>query len=396
MEDDPCVGVIARRVSEIIQTHGDSPLFRPTRGCESTHGVSGFVSAYSAFGLREQPMTELQSITPRKALELHCEDVSGELSPNSVRAKRYQLQKFVEWCEGIEADESRVDDLTNLTGRHLTQFKNWRGEDITKVTLRTNLSALRTFLRFCVSIDAVEPAIPKKLNVPTLDSGENHNTEHLSVEEASEILDYLSTFEYANMDHVLFKLQWTTSTRMSGLHSLDVDDFDFDEQTVRIEHRPEKGTRLKNREDGNRVVTIDSATSSVVHDYIEYQRVPVKDDHGRRPLFSSEYGRMSKQNLNKRIYRVTSPCFTCRGCPSDKEPIECEHTGSYDNYVTCPHNSRPHAIRGGSITHWLRNDVPKKAVGDRVNASMKTLDRHYDERSEQEKAEQRRDFFDES
>jgi len=152
----------------------------------------------------------------------------------------------VEWCEGIEADESRVDDLTNLTGRHLTQFKNWRGEDISKVTLRTNLSALRTFLRFCVSIDAVEPAIPEKLNVPTLDSGENHNTEHLTVDEANEILDYLSTFEYASMDHVLFKLQWTTSTRMSGLHSLDVDDFDFDERTLRIEHRPEKGTRLKN------------------------------------------------------------------------------------------------------------------------------------------------------
>jgi len=249
-------------------------------------------------------------------------------------------------------------------------------------------------MRFCVSIDAVGHTIPKKVNVPTLDTAENHNSEHINADEAEAILDYLSRFEYASMDHVLFKLQWTTSMRMGGLHSLDVGDFDSEEQTLSVSHRPESGTRLKNCEDGERVIALDEVTASVVSDYIEYKHVPVKDEHGRRPLFSSEYGRMSKANLNKRIYRATSPCYTCRGCPSDKDPIDCEHTGSYDNYVTCPHNSRPHAIRGGSITYWLRDDVPKKAVGDRVNASMKTLDRHYDERSQTEKAEQRRGYFD--
>jgi site-specific recombinase XerC len=338
-------------------------------------------------------MTELEPITPEEALELYCEDIDGELSPNSVRAKRYQLGKFVDWCEGADTDEPRVRDLNEITGRDFTRFKNWRSEDINKVTLRTNLSALRSFMRFCVSIDAVSHAIPEKINVPNLDSGENHNDEHIDESEARAILDYLNQFKYASMDHVLFKLQWTTAMRMSGLHSLDVGDFDAKDGTLSVTHRPDQGTRLKNCEDGERVVTLDAETAGVVSDYIEYQRVDVDDDYGRRPLFSSEYGRMSKQNLNKRIYRVTAPCYTSRGCPADREPLECEHTGSYDNYVTCPYNTRPHAIRGGSITYWLRNDVPKKAVGDRVNASMKTLDRHYDERSEEEKAEQRRDFF---
>ncbi|QAU13522.1 site-specific integrase [Halorubrum sp. BOL3-1] len=338
-------------------------------------------------------MSKLEPITPRDALELYCDDMEGELSPNSVRQKRYQLSKFVEWCEGINADDPRIENLNNITGRDFTRFKNWRSEGINKVTLRTNLSALRSFMRFCVSVDGVDPVIPQKINVPTLDTSENHNSEHISADEATEILSYLNQFEYASMDHVLFKLQWTTSMRMSGLHSLDVGDVDAAERTLSVVHRPDQGSRLKNADDGERVVTVDAETARVVADYIEHKRTPVEDDHGRRPLFCSRYGRMSKQNLNKRIYRVTSPCYTSRGCPSDKDPQQCEHAGSYDNYVTCPHNIRPHAIRGGSITYWLRNDVPKQAVGDRVNASMKTLSRHYDERSEQEKAEQRRDFF---
>lgn len=302
--------------------------------------------------------------------------------------------QFVDWCDGADGDGPRVGDLSEISGRDFTAFKNWRKEGINTVTLRTNLSALRSFMRFCVSIDAVDHATPEKINVPNLDSGENHNDEHIEAEQAFAILDYLDRFEYASFDHTLFKLQWTTSMRMSGLHSLDVSDVDTDAGTLSVTHRPEEGTRLKNCEDGERVVTLDAETTRVVKDYIEYQRLAVDDEYGRSPLFSSEYGRMSKQNLNKRIYRVTAPCYTSRGCPSDKEPLECEHTGSYDNYVTCPHNTRPHAVRGGSITYWLRDDVPKKAVSDRVNASMKTLDRHYDERSEEEKAEQRREFFD--
>jgi len=341
-------------------------------------------------------MNELQPITPTEAVAMYCEDIDGELSPNSVQQKRYQLGTFVDFCEGAnrENGDPRVSDMTELTGRDLTRFKNWRSEDLQKVTLRTNLSTVRTFLRFCVSIDAVNPSLPEKGNVPTVDTEENHNDDYISPEDAEAILAYVDRFQYASLDHALFRCQWTTGMRMSGLHSLDVDDVDTDERTLTVRHRPEGGSRLKNSTDGERVVAIDGETAEVLADYIEYQRTRVEDEYGREPLFSTRYGRMNKKNMNKRIYRLTTPCYTARGCPADREPQTCEHTGSYDNYVSCPYNSRPHAIRGGSITYWLRDDVPKQAVGDRVNASGKTLDRHYDERDEAEKAEQRREFFD--
>lgn len=338
-------------------------------------------------------MSELQPISPREALEMYLQDVDGELSPDSIQAKRYQLGFFVRWCEGEDGEQERIENLNEITGRDFTRFKNWRSEGINKVTLKTNLSALRTFMRFCVKIDAVDSDTPEKINVPTLDRGENERETLVETEEAGKILDYLSRFEYASFDHVLFLLQWVTGARMSGLHSIDVDDFDADEGTVTIEHRPETDTRLKNKQDGERVITLSEPVVRVLEDYIQHNRTDVEDDHGREPLFTSKFGRMHKVQMNKHIYSVTRPCAYGADCPADKDPSECEYTGSYDYNLKCPHNHRPHDVRRGSITAALRDEVPSKAVADRMNVSMKTLDRHYDARTESEKAEQRRGYF---
>lgn len=98
--------------------------------------------------------------------------------------------------------------------------------------------------------------------------------------------------------------------------------------------------------------------------------------------------------MNKHVYATTTPCQVGMECPADKSRLDCEHTGSYDKLLQCPHNTRPHDVRRGSITHWLRNDVPETAVSDRMNVSQKTLERHYDKRTNEEKAEQRRKYLD--
>lgn len=61
-------------------------------------------------------------------------------------------------------------------------------------------------MRFCVSVDAVPRAIPKKIKVPKLGSDENHNDDHISADEATAFIAYLNCFEYARMDQILFKL----------------------------------------------------------------------------------------------------------------------------------------------------------------------------------------------
>ena len=59
-----------------------------------------------------------------------------------------------------------------------------------------------------------------------------------------------------------------------------------------------------------------------------------------------------------------------------------------------PSTQLPLAIRRGSITHWLREDAPTPAVSDRADVSADVIDQHYDERTSQEKMEQRRQYLD--
>jgi hypothetical protein len=59
----------------------------------------------------------LEPIGPRDAYELYLADCEGELSPNTVQAKRYCLGLFVRWCEGEDnGGEPRVMNLNRLNG----------------------------------------------------------------------------------------------------------------------------------------------------------------------------------------------------------------------------------------------------------------------------------------
>lgn len=132
----------------------------------------------------------LEPISPREALELYLDECRGERSSNSIKARRYQLQYFVEWCEGADADSARVANLNDISGHDFHKFKNWRKDGLAKTTLRTNLSALRQFMKFCVRIEAVPPTIPEKIDVPVLEQGENERDEFIEAERAETILDY--------------------------------------------------------------------------------------------------------------------------------------------------------------------------------------------------------------
>lgn len=63
-------------------------------------------------------------------------------------------------------------------------------------------------------------------------------------------------------------------------------------------------------------------------------------------------------------------------------------------YPDCPSVVSPHAIRRGSITYHLTEEVPEKVVSDRMNVGLGVLEKHYDQQTEEEKVEQRRAYLD--
>lgn len=141
---------------------------------------------------------------------------------------------------------------------------------------------------------------------------------------------------------------------------------------------------------GERDIALSGALVEILRDYIDEHRFDLTDEYGRRPLFSTGYGRVTTNTFRFRIYQVTRPCDYGEGCTYDRNPGECEATERRSAASKCPDSVSPHAIRRGAITHFLSDDVPKTVVSDRMNVSEKVLDEHYDARSNKQKMEQRR------
>lgn len=180
--------------------------------------------------------------------------------------------------------------------------------------------------------------------------------------------------------------------RIGAARDLDVEDYDPDEQSLQLHHRPEIGTPLKNKERGERHLALSEQVCLVLDDWIEDQRPDVTDDHGRTALFTSPNGRAAINTLRTYCYQITRPCTYVQDCPHYREPQTCTAMEP-DNSPHCPSNVSPHPFRRGAITHYLKSEVPETAVSWRVNVSPDVIEQHYDQRSEKEKMEQRRQYL---
>jgi site-specific recombinase XerD len=338
--------------------------------------------------------TELEPISPAEAKEMYLEARKREVSESTLSGYHYRLKHFIRWCQEVEG----FDNMNDLTGRKLQQFKTWRRDDgdLKPITLEGNLDALRVFIRWCESIDAVQPGLHEKFEalMPSLDKNEERSDAMLDAQKADDVLIYLRQFEYASREHVTVELLWHTGMRLGALHALDVDDYHAEHGRLEIRHRPETATPLKNGKEGERMVALSPDLCNLLDAWIEHQRPEATDDHDREPLLTSAGGRRARSNIRETVYKVTRPCYYTDECPEGREIETCEGA-CYTGYSKCPVNESPHAIRRGSITHFLSEDVPEKVVSDRMNVEPDTLDKHYDKRSEEQKVEQRRTYTDE-
>jgi len=332
----------------------------------------------------------LEPIEPEAALELFLKDKEAELADASIKSHDYRLRHFVRWCH-----EQGIENLNTLTGRQLHEYRLWQRDDgdLNKVSEKTQMDSLRSFVRWLEAVDGVEQDLSEKVLSPTITADENSRDVMLDSEHAASVLSHLEKYEYAGAQHVALTLMWHTMMRVGGVHAMDVDDYDADEQYMRVRHRPDTDTPVKNRGDGERLVALSDDICELLDDWLENKRPNVTGDHGREPLLASSEGRLQKTTLRMYVYQWTQPCAHGEECPHDRDPDDCE-ANVRDAASKCPSSVSPHAIRRGSITHSLNSDMPDRVVSDRANVSPKVIEQHYDRRTEQERMEQRRDYLD--
>lgn len=316
---------------------------------------------------------------------MYLDSRKGEIRQSTLQTHEYRLNHFVRWC-----NENEIDDLKDLNAIEIEQYKNWRRKDgdLSKSALKGQLDTFRVFLRYLGRLGIVDSELCEAVPSVSMKRTDEVNERKIDEDNAIAILETLDRYHYASTRHVWFLLAWRTSARVGALRALDVCDYDRDQQC--LTYRQREGTKLKNGPSGARPVALSDETCAIIDDYLQHHRTENTDQYGREPFFSSSHGRTHRNTMRRWCYTVTCPSFRGDECETE----ECRSQADEKTSHKCESSVSPHAIRRGSITHFLRKDMPEKMVSDRADVSEDVLDKHYDRRTKEEKMEQRRDYLD--
>jgi len=361
---------------------------------------------------------DLDSVEPREAFDLWMQQ--QEMADSTAQSYRYRVQPFLEYC-----DKVGIDDLSELTTRHIKEFEARRWDsDLQRNTLNNQFGTLRLWFDYCRDLNAVSEDVLRAWEVPDLSKEDRVNTAKLITDRAQGILDELDQFRYASREHVLMLLLWRTTARIGTLRSLDLCDVyldDEDKQRLRAElegegfaphvvesildeaslpflyprHRPESETPLKNKTGGERVINIADWVADVVRGYLRVNRSDVVDEYGREPLFSSKKGsgRLSKSAMRNWVYVLTQPCEFGGPCPHDRDPEECE-AREHGQGSKCPSSRSPHKIRTGAVTHHRDQGWPTPDLAQKANTSEELIEGVYDQPEQLIRGASRREHLD--
>jgi len=295
------------------------------------------------------------------AIEAYFDERKSELSDSSLQNHRYQLQRFSEWSRGA----GNVDSIGDIIPLKLSKFRRHRSSDINSNTMYNQLCILRLFLRFCHRMGWVREEISESIVLPRRDGGARDSA--IDPDRMEALLDELDRYPYASLTHVIAALMWTCSMRISGVRSLDVGDIYLDEWWIDVNHRPETGTPLKNKEVSEREINIHPWVQDVLRDWIDDRRPDIEDSHGHTPLIASGAGRLSRSSIRRRVCRLTA-------CGGVGDGYAC----SADRASQCDECVPPHDIRRTSISSWFDDVADIELLAGRVDCSLSTMREHYD------------------
>lgn len=344
-----------------------------------------------SYRIRIAPTTDgggnrIPNLSPREARDRWLDRLRSTKAESTVSSYHYRTKHFVEWCES-----EGLDTIRGISGWDIESFETARrGEGLEPISLNKEMGTLKNFLEYCARVDLVDEKLPEKVDPPDVPRNAHISEDILEPERGIRLLKYYreTPSVYGTRAHALLALVWYTGARRGAIRALDVDHFNANEQYVVFKHRPERDLPLKNGPDGERMVGLPPHVCDIISSYVESHRHRVFDELGARPLLTSTTGRGSKNAISSWMRLATQPCLFIK-CPHGKERDTCEWV-DYSQASKCPSARSPHPVRRGSITWQLNRGVPLEVVAKRVNASVRTIEEHYDQPTQREELEERR------
>jgi len=333
-------------------------------------------------------MSDAPDLSPREARDRWLKKISVEKRESSVSSYHYRLKLFVEWAE-----ENGIESMQDLSGWELETYEGHRRDQgIAPITLNKEIGTVKNWLEYCARIGLVPEDLPEKVEPPDVPKDAQSSDVMLRHEDAEMLLAHYrnSPGEQGSRQHTLLEIVWSTGARIGGIHSLDVRDFNEDDEGYYLTfmNRPETGTVLKKATKGERAVGVTDIVGETIERYINHHRDDVFDGAGRQPLITSKRGRPSTGTLRNLMYLATQPCHHSP-CPHGHERETCDFVEQ--SYASqCPSSRSPHQVRTGAIT-WMRHQgMPIEVVAKRVNSSVETIEKHYDKPDPIEEMRKRR------
>lgn len=325
-------------------------------------------------------MTDRPDLTPEEAIERFLAAKRVDTADSTLNTYHYRLDLFRQFC-----DEHDVETMHDIDPWLLEEYLAERRAKIEPITMNNEFGTLRLFLRWCGRKGVSDPDVAASVDVPQPSADQEVDETRLEPDRAECLVD--AHLRDTDRFSALFLLLWFTGARLGAVRGLDVRDFDRDEGAVWFKHRPDTGTPLKRGPDGERVVALPGEVVERVDLYLR-ARDQHRDDHGRRPLLSTDQGRPVLSTLREWCYRATIPCLAVE-CPHGRDRPTCEWS-AVRHASKCPSSRSPHQVRTGSVTYQLNQGIPPEAVAERVNSDVSTIKQHYDHADPLEEMRQRR------
>ncbi|MDN7025421.1 integrase [Methanoculleus sp. FWC-SCC1] len=217
-------------------------------------------------------------------------------SPKTVESYDQTVRQFARYVwlrrsadgDAVSYDEddfahARLDASVAVTPALVTDFLSYlAGQGYQPRTLHRVISTLSSFYSYLYAQGAV-PANPMLgTERPRIKNQELKYLKH------SQVLRLINTIEDAE-DRLIVRLIYATGVRVSELCTIDVEDIDFEEHTIRV----------KGKGDKIRVVFIDEETLAEVEQYIGNTIVG--------PLFVGQQGKHISPRTVQRIFKKYAP-----------------------------------------------------------------------------------------